>query len=445
MKESEVRDYIVDHFKDFKSFIANRSQFSKDLKEDLKKIRKRSKKRKKVLVSDLIKLTVIEKLREGLPILKNLELIDKEFVLLKTDSGRGKQPSVDILAYNSENYCVSLIELKISDSAEREAVTELSAYNQGLQNSYRGLSALEVLWLPISTEWCTTTKAAIEFEILWQNSLAIPLKLKVDYDTKLKKVNAIELNCFNPVQDVTEIECLNLFSYECFEAFDYCTMEKVPSKKAFINYVTSICARQKINGFVIFHKPVNLMFPYGFTLCVFNPYKGAIHKRVSKDFADTEGEEKYYELFKESNVINCEFTDVDFRTHEIKHYDPSPEELHEGSLKPDSYWEKDFLSVGSFAENCENLNVTYMINKIKKAIDSNKENSRAFGAPDFEGLFRSLQPETVDSVIYLGLHSELISNKVILEGKIKKHTKDFFKTISSFKYLKKNFKQYNLK
>lgn len=445
MKESEVRDYIVDHFKDFRSLITNHSQFKKDLKKELKEIKKRSKKAKQILISDLIKMTVIEKLRQGLPILKNLELIDKEFVLLKTDSGRGKQPSVDILAYNSENYCVALLELKISDSAEREAVTELSAYNQGLQNSYRGLSALEVLWIPISTEWRTTTKAAIEFEILWQNSLVMPLKLNVDYNTVLSKVNSVELNCFNPVKDVTEIECLNLFSYECYEAFDYCTMNKVPNKKAFINYVTSICARQKINGFIIFHKPVNLMFPYGFTLCVFNPYKGSIHKRISKDFADREGEKKYYDLFKESNVINCEFTDVDFRTHEIKHYEPSPEELYEGSFIFGSYWEKDFLNVGSFAENSENLNITYVINKIKKAIDSNKENSRAFGTPNFEGLIRSLKREDVDSVIYLGVHSELISNKIMLESKIKKETKDFFRTISSFKYMRKNFKHYNMK
>ena len=52
----------------------------------------------KIIISDLVKLSVIDKLKQALPILSNLELIDKEFVLLKTDSGKGKQPSVDLLA-----------------------------------------------------------------------------------------------------------------------------------------------------------------------------------------------------------------------------------------------------------------------------------------------------------------------------------------------------------
>ena len=310
MKESEVRDFIVDNFSPFTAYITNYTQFNNDLIAEQTNIIKGGKEPSKILISDLVKLTVIDSLKQAIPVLAGLELVDKEFKLLKTESGRGKQPSIDIMAHNSESYCLALIELKISDSAEREAVTELTAYNQGLQNKFRGLSSLEVLWIPISTEWRVTTKSAVEFVMLWQNTLTMPLKMDVTYNKSLSQVTKVDLQCFNPTSDLTEIECLNLFSYECFEAFDYCTMQDIPNKEAFINYITTICSRQKINGFIIFHKPVDMMYPYGFTLCVYNPYKGYLHKKTAQDFIKGNGEDEFYSIFKESGVINTNFTDI---------------------------------------------------------------------------------------------------------------------------------------
>lgn len=445
MKESDVRDFIANNFSPFTSYITNYGQFDNDLTVEQESIIKGGATPAKILISDLVKLTVIDRLKQAIPVLADLELIDTEFQLLKTISGIGKQPSVDIMAYNSESYCLALIELKISDSAEREAVTELSAYNQGLQNKFRGLSSLEVIWIPISTEWRVTTKSAIEFVMLWQNSLAMPLKMDVTYNTSLSKVTKVDLKCFNPTSDLTEIECLNLFSYECFEAFDYCTMQDIPNREAFINYVTTICSRQKINGFVIFHKPVNMMYPYGFTLCIYNPYKGYLHKKISQDFIKENCEDKFYSIFKESGVINTNYTDIDFRTDEIKGFEPTAEDMDGTSLKWDAFWDKDFLSVGDFTDTAENSNIHFLVESIKQTVDSNGVNSRALGTPDFEGLFTQLTDDMVDSVMYLGVHLELISKKIIVEHKRGHHDDDFFETAASFPYLKKTFKDYNLK
>ena len=444
-KESEVRDFIATNFSSLTSYIVNYNQFDNDLTTEYNKIISCdiTSTPNKILISDLIKLSVIDKLKQALPILPNLELIDKEFVLLKTDSGKGKQPSVDLFALDIENYCLALLELKKSDSAEREAVTELSAYNQGLQNKYRGLSSLEVLWIPISTEWRITTKSAIEFEMLWQNTLIMPLKMKVDYDNKQSIVNNLEFECFNPVTDLTEIECLNLFSYECFEAFDYYIMEDIPNKEAFINYVTAICSRQKINGFVIFHKPTNMQYPYGFTLCIHNPYKGYLHKKISSDFMTQYSEAEYYSTIKENRIIDTDEIDIDFKTDEIKYFEPTENDMEGTSLKWDAFWEKDFLSVGDFANNPENSNITFLFDRIKNAIDSNNENQRALGFPDFKILFTRLKIKNVDSIMYLGIHLELISKRIIIEHKRKFHQDDFFKTSASFDYLKKVFEEYN--
>jgi hypothetical protein len=445
MKESIVRDFITDNFSSFTSCITNYFQFSNDLIVEQENIIKGGSVPTKILISDLVKLTLIDNLKQALPVLANLKLLDKEFKLLKTESGRGKQPSIDIMAYNPESYCLALIELKISDSAEREAVTELSAYNQGLQNKFRGLSSLEVLWIPISTEWRITTKSAIEFVMLWQNTLAMPLKMDINYNKALNQVTNVDLQCFNPTSDLTEIECLNLFSYECFEAFDYCTMQDIPNKEAFINYVTTICIRQKINGFIIFHKPVNMMYPYGFTLCIYNPYKGYLHKKISQDFIKENGEQEFYSIFKESDVINTNYIDIDFRTEKIKSFEPNDDDMEGTSLKCDTFWKKNFLSVGDFAESAENSNIHFLVEKIMQTVDSNGTNSRAFGTPDFEGLLKKLADNTVDSVMYLGVHLELISKKIIVEHQRELHDDDFFETAASFPYLKKTFKDYNLK
>lgn len=445
MKETEVRDFIANNFSRFTSSITNYGQFSKELTIEQDIIIKGGAAPAKILISDLVKLTVIDKLKQVIPVLADLDLIGKEFQLLKTESGIGKQPSVDLIAYNTENYCLALIELKISDSAEREAVTELSAYNQGLQNKFRGLSSLEVIWIPISTEWRVTTKSAIEFVMLWQNTLAMPLKMDVTYNTPLNQVTNVDLKCFNPTSDLTEIECLNLFSYECFEAFDYCTMQDIPKREAFVNYVTTICSRQKINGFVIFHKPVDMMYPYGFTLCIYNPYKGYLHKKISQDFIKENGEDEFYSIYKESGVINTDYTDIDFRTDEIKEFEPTANDMEGTSLKWDAFWAKDFLSVGDFAETTENSNIHFLVERIKQTVDSNGVNSRAFGTPNFEGLFKQLSGDMVDSVMYFGVHLELISKKIIVEHKRGHHAADFFETAASFQYLKKTFKEYNLK
>ena len=115
------------------------------------------------------------------------------------------------------------------------------------------------------------------------------------------------------------------------------------------------------------------------------------------------------------------------------------------SLKSDAFWSKDFLSVGDFAETAENSNIHFLVERIKQTVDSNGVNSRALGTPDFEGLFTQLADDNVDSVMYIGVHLELISKKIMVEHQRSHHNDDFFDTAASFPYLKRTFKDYNLK
>lgn len=432
MEELDVRDFIADNFSNFRGFIINMEQFQKELAERKSQILSGSSNPSEILISDLIKLNVIEKLSNSLPILNNLKLIDKEFKLLYTGRKAGAQPSVDLLAYNATNFTLALMELKVSHNAERQAITELSAYNQGLQNRFTGLSNLEVVWIPISTDWRVTTKSAIAYQIYWHNIFSVPLHMAYSYDAKTKIVSNFQIECFNPIEEIKEVECRNLFSYDCFIAFDYYVRNEITDRHSFINYVTSIASRQQINGFIIFHKPVDAMFPFGFTICVHNPYKGYLHKKISQNYIEKEGEPAYFEALKESGIVNTEYTDIEFTTEKIVGFTPSSSD-------------KDFLSVGDFADNNENQNINYLFRQLKEKIDSVEKNSRGLGYPDFERHFLSLKKENVEHVIYLGVHSDLIANRILVEHHRKIRNENFFSLSQSFEYLHNIFKEYNLR
>ncbi|CAM1351001.1 MULTISPECIES: hypothetical protein [Tenacibaculum] len=447
MTELELQEYIESHFDEFQSYISNYDDFTNELEQQQNNIYSNG---DKILISDLIKFSAIKRLKVSFSMLNNLKLIAKEYPLLKTGK-RGKQPSVDLIAHNDVNFCTALIELKINNVSEREAVSELSAYTQGLQNRFRGLSNLETLWIPISPEWRTTPKSAVEYILIWQNILVSPLKLYIQNND----LTSIKLECYNPINEITEIECLNLFSYDCFDAFDIYLQNEVNSKKGLKSYITSICSKLNINGFVIFHEAEEgMMYPYGFTLCIFNPYKAYLHKKLSLEFVKHSGEKKYYEaLAKTASIVDFEYVDIDFLTDEIKEFYPKQkkvpddvkiEDLNFFDLMPNG-WNKDFLSIANFADNEVGININYVYNEIKDNLESNGYVTKALGCPDFNILFNQLTEDRVESVLPFGVHQELIFNRVKIEHRRKIHNNDIFDLTSSLSFYKQIFKEYNLK
>jgi len=439
MKESIVRDYLCENFDSFHEKISNIEEFNNEIDKQKKEIYEGE---LSIKISDLIKLVLTDKISGSTKNIEYYKLINSEFQLLHTGSNRGKQPSVDMLAYNTESLNLALLELKVSNSSEREAITELSAYNLGLQNKFQGLSNLQVIWIPISTEWRVTLRSAMEYSILWKNIQALPLQLDVTLENEV--IQNLSLKIINPIRDVHEEDYRNLFSYECFDTFEYFTRFEVKSKDGFINYVTTIFNRQNINGFIIFHNTYrSAPYPHGFTLCIYNPYKGHLHRKMLKDILEENTDLTCDDIMKSGKLVNTNYYDIDFKTDELKFYEPTESDLDEGSLKMDAYWEKDFLCVGDFTDPGDDANLHYIIQNIMDAIDSSEENNRAFGTPHFETLFKEFEAEQISSVSYLGLHHDLITKKIQIEHKRKIHSEDFFSCLTSFVYLKDTFTLYN--
>jgi hypothetical protein len=143
----------------------------------------------------------------GLEAIPYLKIVDKEFRLLKTGK-RGKKPSADILAFEPETGSLCVIEVKIDSSSERESITELSAYSQGINNRFFGFSSTDIIWLPISTEWRITTSSACAYQMLFRGSVILPLKLSINSTTKTIEHLDIE----DVISQITSPQACALFS-----------------------------------------------------------------------------------------------------------------------------------------------------------------------------------------------------------------------------------------
>jgi len=83
----------------------------------------------------------------------------------------------DLLLFNEETATFIIIEIKRSDKAEREAMTELLAYEHELQNLFPFMSKIEVCFVIISADYKPLLEHSIYSFALWQNRKILPLKI----------------------------------------------------------------------------------------------------------------------------------------------------------------------------------------------------------------------------------------------------------------------------
>lgn len=88
----------------------------------------------------------------------------------------------DIVAYNAERASFVLIEVKKENQTEREAITELIAYEQELKNHFPFLSKRDVVFVTISTKWSTLLEHAISSLVTWQNYTCLCIHANIAED-----------------------------------------------------------------------------------------------------------------------------------------------------------------------------------------------------------------------------------------------------------------------
>ena len=216
--EDLIRDYLAERIADLPSLVRNVEEVREDLRRREEVFFRIDPREGGPSAHDLLRRIIARRNLVGLDVFRDLRLLGTEFKLLKTGL-RGKQPSADILTIQNEMGVFFVPEIKQDEGAERQAVTELGAYSQGLQNRFWGLCPADHVWMPISTEWRTTVRAGFANEIVWGNRAILPMRCQVAYgkdeEGNLASVTDLRLELINVVDELSEKRALAQFARAC--------------------------------------------------------------------------------------------------------------------------------------------------------------------------------------------------------------------------------------
>ncbi len=309
--EAKIRDFLANRITDLRSFIINYDEVRQHLIDVENNFLQISTEEGGPSAADLIKEIIARRNLRGFDRLYDLKLIATEFPLLITNKP-GKQPSADLLALNQETGTLFLIEVKKSPQTERESLTELSAYTQGLQKRYWGLSSADLIWMPICTDWRLTVSEAFSYLIVWNQQSVLPMKALIHVVDN--KIESISLSILNLASDFPEELALSLFSWATFDGLAINLPIRPSDPRNFVDFIISTASRLGYSGFVMYTSSnLNKYFPYpfGFLIGTYNPFKGYLKRKQLQIVRESKN---IIEMRKHVKKPLWSWHDVDFKT-----------------------------------------------------------------------------------------------------------------------------------
>jgi len=283
--EDLIRDYLAERIADLPSLVRNVEEVREDLRRREEVFFRIDPREGGPSAHDLLRRIIARRNLVGLDVFRDLRLLGTEFKLLKTGL-RGKQPSADILTIQNEMGVFFVPEIKQDEGAERQAVTELGAYSQGLQNRFWGLCPADHVWMPISTEWRTTVRAGFANEIVWGNRAILPMRCQVAYgkdeEGNLASVTDLRLELINVVDELSEKRALAQFARHAFDCLEIAMPEPVSDPRAFIEFIGTTASRLGLSGYVLYYEyrgDPPYPEPYVFHIAATNPFRAALKER----------------------------------------------------------------------------------------------------------------------------------------------------------------------
>lgn len=231
--------------------------------------------------------------------LKDLEIISIDnSVSLKT----GEILRPDLVCFNREKRVFVIFEIKRDKQTERQALTELYAYEQEIRNILPFIGNREIQTVLISKDWDTLLEHAVSNYNSWGNKSCLALSIdqitKDDFEVAIKIPNDWYFRGVCGLPD------------ECFETFDlfingeFEENEFVPLKVAtLMNIIIKNCDRNDIHGFLLVWKDYSSK-NYGnwvITFCSIDPL--AVFKSCNNNSVKyrKSGLTKYVEEFYNDN------------------------------------------------------------------------------------------------------------------------------------------------
>lgn len=193
-------------------------------------------------------------------VLETLKLLEIISVDLSVSLHKGEILRPDIVCYNPEKRVFVIFEIKRDKLTERQALTELYAYEQEIRNILPFIGNSEIQTVLISKDWDTLLEHAVSNYNSWSNKNCLALAIN-----EITSKNNFELSLKIPnswfIRGISELpqesyQTLDLFINGEFEEDNY-----LPLKVAtFVNIITKYCDRNDIHGFLMVwqdHSPLN--------------------------------------------------------------------------------------------------------------------------------------------------------------------------------------------
>jgi hypothetical protein len=278
-RENNLRDHINNIFYDLRDHISNFGDFEKLLAEVEGGFFELSPLNGGPGPVDIIKRIVMRHMLSSLKDFRDFDSLGTEVRLLDTGKA-GKQPSADIIGIQCEMGFFVIPEVKQDRVAERQGATELAAYSQGLQDRFWGMSAIDQVWIPISTEWRKTVRAAFVNEILWAARRVVPLHCAVTFAAD-DSVTACNISLVSLIEDVDEPTALSQFNWQCFDSLVISFPKAIPDHQGLTGFLSATAARLGLSGFVLYSDDPQSKYNYPFQIVmgVHNPFLGCLKRR----------------------------------------------------------------------------------------------------------------------------------------------------------------------
>ncbi|WP_460105980.1 hypothetical protein [Pseudomonas sp. S3_H06] len=136
--------------------------------------------------------------------IENLEVLTSDNNV-STQSNQILRP--DLVCINPESQQIIIFEIKKSTQTERQALTELLAYEHEIKNLLPFLSSYDLTFVLVSTEWSVLLEHAAGSAISWANKNLLCLKVNTDnpnFTFKIHNLNSWSItgNAFFPPESV---------------------------------------------------------------------------------------------------------------------------------------------------------------------------------------------------------------------------------------------------
>lgn len=199
----------------------------------------------------LVRKKNIEASNNVLETLKHLEIISVD---LSVSLQKGEILRPDLVCYNPEKRVFVIFEIKRDKLTERQALTELYAYEQEIRNILPFIGNSEIQTVVISKDWDTLLEHAVSNYNSWSNKNCLALAIneitsKNNFELSLKIPNSWFMRGISELPQES-FQTLDLHINGEFEENDY-----LPLKVAtFVNIISKYCDRNDIHGFLMVWK-----------------------------------------------------------------------------------------------------------------------------------------------------------------------------------------------